>query len=76
LDLKKEMGFERKWAQKTCPKKKIKHKLGRVYTNLLSLTHVNSVKIVKQSDLTKNRVYLRVNMFFAPKIVNLSDFTS
>jgi len=42
-------------------------KLGRVYKNLLS---VNSVKLVKPSDFTRNRVYLRVNTILVPKNVN------
>jgi len=37
---------------------------------LLIFLDVNSVKLVKPSDLTKNRVYLRVNTILVPKNVN------
>jgi len=46
----------------------VRCKLGRVYTSLLS---VNSVKLVKPFDFTRNRVYLRVNTILVPKHVNL-----
>jgi len=42
-------------------------KLVRVYT---SLPIVDSVKLVKPSDFTRNRVYLRVNTILVPKNVN------
>jgi len=41
--------------------------LGRVYTSLQS---VISVKLVKLSDFTRNRVYLKVNTILVPKNVN------
>jgi len=65
----KELSFK-----KNGPKKRIgffvRYKLGtfgRVYKSLLS---VNSVKLVKPSDFTRNRVYLRVNTILVPKNVN------
>lgn len=42
--------------------------------SLPSLTRVNSVKLIKLSDFTKNRVYLRVNTFLPPKNVNSSVY--
>jgi len=42
-------------------------KIGRVYT---SLPNVNLVKLVKPSDFTRNRVYLRVNTILVPKHVS------
>jgi len=42
-------------------------KLGRDYMSLLS---VNSVKLVKPFDFTRNWVYLRVNTILGPKNVN------
>jgi len=47
-----------------------KRKLNRNYPSLLSLTRVNSVKLIKHFDYNKNRVYLRVNTFLATKNVN------
>jgi len=65
----KELDFE-----KNEPKKRanfififFRCKLGRVYTNLPS---INSIKLVKPSDFTRNRVYLRVNTILVPKHVN------
>jgi len=48
-------------------------KLGRVYTSLPS---VNSVKLVKLSDFTRNRVYLRVNTILVPKNVSSVNLAS
>jgi len=48
-------------------------KLGRVYTGLPS---VNSVKLVKPSDFTRNRVYLQVNTILIRKNVNLANLKS
>jgi len=71
----KELDFEKKWVQKKdqfifyffrCKLVKI-GKIGRVYTSLPS---VNSVKLVKPFDFTKNRVYLKVNTNLIPKHVN------
>jgi len=42
-------------------------KLGRVCTNLSS---VNSIKLAKPFDFTRNRVYLRVNTILIPKYMN------
>jgi len=69
----KELGFEKNDPKKgsiflfvKCKLVKL-GKLSRVYTSLLS---VNSVKLVKPSDFTRNQVYLRINTILVPKNVN------
>jgi len=70
-----ELGFEKNGPKKRaiffiffyrCKLVKI-GKLGWIYTSLPS---VNLVKLVKPSDFTRNRVYLRVNTILVPKNVN------
>ena len=66
--------------------KKIKKKI-RVYPSLPpilpefirfypSLTELTRVKLVKHSDFTRNRVYLRVDTILVPKNVNSVNSTS
>ena len=71
----KELGYEKKCAPKEglyyyyffrCKLVKF-GKLGRVYT---SLPCVNSVKLVKPFDFTKNQIYLQVNTILIPKNIN------